>query len=795
MLSVPRHSSYWLLRYGLAIVLFAAAAACLRIPVVGTGSGSVVLVAYLATIGAAWYGGIGPGLLVLALCLASTWPHELTDERLVRIALFLTGGVLTTAMIGQLRSARRQAELVAADLRFQGSELREERDLVDAFLQTAACLVVVLDRDGRIVRFNQTAASVTGYAPDEVLCRYFWESLVPAEEVEDARGSFLDLVARGGTCRFEGSCRTRDGAVRRVDWSQAALRDEQGRVRYVVASGIDETDRRGSEERIASLNRDLSRRINELQVVLDVIPMGIGIAEDPECRTIRVNGYFARALGLSPEANASLSAPEEERPTNFRVVRDGRDVPPDELPLQVAAREGVEVQDIELEVIHEDGRVVTMLESAAPLFDEHGMIRGSVGAFLDISELKRARDELWRAKEAAEAANQAKGLFLAMLSHELRTPLAPALLAISGMLEDPRLTPELREPLETARRGILLEARLVDDLLDAMRADAGKLRIDREPLDAHAVLTLAIEACAADLDASGLDLVVELTAREHQVEADPARLQQVVWNLLKNAVKFTPQGGTITLRTRNEPHPDGPEARPRLLIEVADTGVGIEPEALARIFEPFAQERPGRPLRSGGLGLGLAISRAIVGAHGGSLSASSAGPGFGSTFAIRLDTIGTATRRSPRPVDEIARGAWPARVLLIEDDEDTARVLTRLLTRAGSEVTAVSLLAEARERLEGGTFDLVLSDVGLPDGSGWELLRDIPPGWSTPAIALTGFGTEDDIRRCREAGFAAHLTKPVDYGRLQLVIRRVISGRDADGPRADDDPRNGHLSG
>jgi signal transduction histidine kinase len=532
---------------------------------------------------------------------------------------------------------------------------------------------------------------------------------------------------------------------------------------------------RAARRRVAALNDDLARKVAELEAVLDVLPVGVGIADDPECRSIRGNAELARALGLPPGANASLSAPVGQRPTNFRICRGGRELEPGDLPLQRAAS-GEPVRDLELDIVHDDGRVVTLLESAVPLRDADGRVRGGVGSFLDVTELKRSHEELVRAKEAAEAADRAKGLFLAMVSHELRTPLTPALLTASALLDDPTLPPTLREPLEEVLRGVELEARLVDDLLDVTRAGAGKLRVERRPVDAHAVLRRALAACRDRLRAAGVRLAAELAPGPAWLRADPDRLQQVAWNLVQNAGKFTPPGGLVTVRTRVEP--PGPDGAGRFVMEVVDTGEGIEPETLARIFEPFEQGGAGLA-RPSGLGLGLAIARTIALAHGGELSARSDGPGTGSTFTLVLPAEPVPEppaepARPERPARPSPAGAategWPRRLLLVEDDAATARVLARLLALRGTEVSTAASLAAARAAAESACFDLVVSDLGLPDGNGLDLGRWLAARGGPPAIALSGYGAEADVLESRAAGFAAHLTKPVTFATLESAI-------------------------
>jgi CheY-like chemotaxis protein len=284
-----------------------------------------------------------------------------------------------------------------------------------------------------------------------------------------------------------------------------------------------------------------------------------------------------------------------------------------------------------------------------------------------------------------------------------------------------------------------------------------------------------VEICRGDLEAKRLNLRLEFNAADDTAMADPARLQQVLWNLVKNAVKFTPEAGTIRVTTRAEGG--------RLEVEVADTGVGIEPSALPRIFNAFEQADDATARRFGGLGLGLAISRSIAEAHGGTLTASSAGKDHGATLLLELPAAQAAPESGPNGATGQGEslgvrppGPGPLRLLFVEDDPMTGRIMARLLRLAGHQVTTAGTLADAicaaSER-----FDLVVSDIGLPDGSGLDLMRHIRTRFDTPGIALSGFGMEDDVRRCRDAGFVAHLTKPIDFGKLDAVIRRVVTTR------------------
>jgi signal transduction histidine kinase/ActR/RegA family two-component response regulator len=392
----------------------------------------------------------------------------------------------------------------------------------------------------------------------------------------------------------------------------------------------------------------------------------------------------------------------------------------------------------------------------------------------DVAHLKLRRDELTRAKDVAESAGRSRDLFMAMLSHELRTPLTPALLIASGLLDDSDTPPALREPLEIIRRSIALAARLVDDLLDATRAVVGKFQLSLERIDAHEVVREALAMCENDIAEAGVRLVVDLSASRSTLEADSTRLQQVIWNLVRNACKFTPRRGSVFVRTRLAEGPDRGHLNSKLIVEVADTGSGIEPEDLPRIFEPFEQVGTGTE-RLAGLGLGLAIARSIAKAHGGCLRASSEGLGKGTSLTLELPL---AALPDPPPTDpqstvprEIRRCL---RILLVEDDPATSQVLTRSLRRRSHEVVTAATVAAGLAAAELHQFDILISDLGLPDGTGWDLMNRLRERHAVAGIALTGFGTRDDQRKTQEAGFADHLTKPVEIADLEAAIQRVV---------------------
>ncbi|HEX8555422.1 MAG TPA: ATP-binding protein, partial [Sphingomonas sp.] len=373
------------------------------------------------------------------------------------------------------------------------------------------------------------------------------------------------------------------------------------------------------------------------------------------------------------------------------------------------------------------------------------------------------------ARSQAEAASRAKDQFLATLSHELRTPLNPVLMTVSAMLDDPKLSPDVRDDIAMVKRNVELESKLIDDLLDLTRITRGKLELHPEAVDVHALIDNAIKTCCeSDLYRKRLHLSTDFRATSPCVWGDSARLSQVFWNLIKNAVKFTPLDGHITVRTTNEP--DG-----SLVASVIDTGIGIAPESIGRIFDAFEQADRSITRQFGGLGLGLAICRAIVSQHGGTLSVRSDGKGRGATFSVRLASVAeprATANGSDAPKENGEQGLC---VLLVEDHDSTARVMARLLRAMDYHVAVANDIATAKRLVDSDRFDVIISDLGLPDGTGLDLIRHVRRTSRVPAIAVSGYGMEDDVRQSRDAGFEMHLTKPIDLSKLQSAIGRVLT--------------------
>jgi len=380
-------------------------------------------------------------------------------------------------------------------------------------------------------------------------------------------------------------------------------------------------------------------------------------------------------------------------------------------------------------------------------------------------ELERLYREARVNNDALRSANAAKDEFLAMLSHELRTPLAPVLSVVSATLGDTPLSPDLRETFSIIQRNVELEARLIEDLLDLTQITSGRLKIERKPINIHACVESALDVCQHQLNDKNVVVQTDLGASESTVLGDFARLNQVLWNLLKNAIKFSPVNARITISTANDSG--------SVVIEVRDHGTGIEPGRLASIFGAFSRGNP-QPTATG-LGLGLAITRAIVEGHGGDIRAISDGKDMGATFRVCLPgTKAAETPAPPLPINPSAQVRGKV-IMVVEDHEDTRRVLARSLRRKGFGVVAAGSVEAAAAQFAAAPPDLLVCDIGLPDGTRWDLLERLRPHGPVRAIAMSGYGMNSDVEKSRELGFAAHLTKPIDFPRLEALIVKILT--------------------
>jgi len=418
-------------------------------------------------------------------------------------------------------------------------------------------------------------------------------------------------------------------------------------------------------------------------------------------------------------------------------------------------------------LIRKDGNELPIDDSGAPIRDPDGRLRGAVLVFRDFSEHKAAERRMAQANDALRAANQAKDQFLATLSHELRAPLTPVLAALTSWETNNHLASDFLADVKMVRRNVELEARLIDDLLDLTRIARGKLSLNLEVSDAHELIQSVVATHQSMLTAKRSKVSLKLDAPRRFIKADPARVQQVFGNIMSNAIKFTDPGGRIEITSSND-------AQGRLKLIFADNGIGMSADTLSRMFLPFEQSQDATVRNGSGLGLGMSIAKALVDGHGGEIAAASDGPGRGSIFTVTLPTVDQpplqASSGSTSHESNNRHGKQDFSILYVEDHEDSAEMLTRLLRTLGYRVESCGTVADAVRLAKEQKFDLLLSDIGLPDGTGIDLIGQIRQHSSIPAIALTGFGMERDIESYRQAGFNSHLAKPITFQKLEELI-------------------------
>ncbi len=510
-----------------------------------------------------------------------------------------------------------------------------------------------------------------------------------------------------------------------------------------------EKHRRSGERRLLSREFDA-------QVAFNNAPVGIGQL-NANYHWVRINSQLPAIFGYTREEFLGLRLKELVQPEHqeqcaaqLRRVMSGE--------IAHYTEEGVFIRK-------DGGRIWCNLTITMPADTRLGR-RYAIVVMEEVTERKNAELEIVRQKAAAEAANRAKDRFISVISHELRTPLTPVLAMLSAYPRE-RLTEEQTRVLKMMRRNIEHEVCLIDDLLEVTRLSHGKLRLKKAPVDLHKLLGDIFETAVNSFREKRLRGVLELNAERHNVMGDRARLRQIFINLLDNAKKFTPPEGTITLSTAQR---DG-----EIEVKVSDTGNGIPKASMERIFEAFEQGENARTRQPGGLGLGLAICKGLVEGHQGKISVFSEGPSRGATFTVTLDTIDEEERgydHIPLPDGRVAT------ILLVEDHADTRMTLQMLLERRGHRVFSAAGMVEALEIAERESPELLLTDIGLPDGDGLELRGMIRErcGLELPAIALSGFASDEDRMATTEAGYARHLVKPINIRVLEATIREVLAG-------------------
>jgi PAS domain S-box-containing protein len=794
---------------------------------------------------------------------------------------------------------------------------------MDAYkvLEKLATACIEFDRAWHYVFINQRAEEMIGRRRDQLLGQVLWEE-------------FPDLI---GTEAARELHRALDQQIETGFEYFSPVLHRWVHVQAIPADGglcvflHDTTKRREAEEKVLRLNRDLVRRVAELQTLLDVAPVGIAVADDPECRNIRVNPAGAAMLGIAPSENASKSAPDAGR-LRFKVVQGGRELAPEELPMQFAAAHRVRIQGFEVDVVHEDGRVLNLFEYASPLLDEQGSVSGCLGVFVDISERKRTEEQFqavyelagtvahaenledvfqatlnalehalnakrrsillldddgimrlkaWRnlsetyrirterdlpwpgnasrivienvesaelpAKAAilaegirsfvlipligqrrligqfmayfnephvfteaelnllhtigyhtayaierqvaesdrlrllererqsradAERANQLKDEFLAVVSHEIRTPLT----AITGwchLLRSGRLDAVgVERALETITENARLQTKIIDDILDVSRIITGKFELRKAWVNLLGVVQSAVDSVKPAADQRDIHISLRSSSATVATLGDAIRLQQVVSNVLSNAVKFSPDGSSIKVSIeRNDPVAS---------VVVSDAGQGISSDFLPYVFERFRQGDGSTTRRHGGLGLGLAIAKHIVELHGGSITIHSEGAGRGTRAVIELP-VTKMDAPVPAPGHEHRQAELPSgtlhgiRILVVDDHAATLDLLVAVLEDESAIVRRCLSASEALAATDGFEPDVLVADIAMPGEDGCALLPKLRAelGRCLPALAVTACTRSEDRDRIREAGFELCLPKPLDPDLLVRAILKV----------------------
>jgi PAS domain S-box-containing protein len=506
------------------------------------------------------------------------------------------------------------------------------------------------------------------------------------------------------------------------------------------------------------VERELQAERERLRITLASIGDGV-VSTDAEGRVVFLNGV-AEALTGWPQTEAA----GRPLPEIFHIIDEGTRLPV-ENPAMRALREGqvVDLANHTL-LIARDGTERPIDDSAAPMQDGSGAILGAVLVFRDVTERRRADQELrQRAAELAEA-DRKKDDFIAMLAHELRNPLAPVLTGLQVMRRS-------TDPAVVAKAGVMMErqlshmVRMIDDLLDISRMSRNKLRLQKGRILLADVVNHALEVASPAVAAAGHALHVSLPSEPVVLEADLTRLAQVFGNILANSAKYTQRGGQIWL--------DAQVQGGAVSISIRDTGIGIPADALGGVFDMFSQVDRSVERVAGGLGIGLALVKALVEAHGGQVTAESPGLGAGSTFTVRLQVADREAAPLAAPPGKIRPVLAGRKVLVADDNEDAAASLAELLEMLGNEVHVAHDGAQALETAERVRPDLVLMDIGMPRADGLTAtrrLRERPWARGVTIIALTGWGQNSDRERTRAAGCDDHLVKPVTISQLEKLL-------------------------
>lgn len=633
--------------------------------------------------------------------------------------------------------------------------LRRSEQLYRAIGESIDYGIWVCDAAGRNIYASDSFLRLVGLTQQQCAGEG-WTAALHPDELDATRAAWQACIRQGAFWERENRFKGADGRWHPVLTRGVPVRDEAGHVLHWVGINLD----------ISALKQvEHAARAGEhqLRLVADHAPVYLAHC-DREHRFKFVNEPYAERYGRTREWVVGRHVSELTGREAYATIHQQMDA-------CLAGRRIEFEQEIPDATL--GSRWVHVIYE--PERGPGGEVIGLVAVIVDITSRKQAEFELARARDEALAASRAKDEFLASLSHELRTPLNPVLLLASDGAGNSALPADVRQAFETIRRNASLEARLIDDLLDLTQITRGELKLQVARVDVHTVLQAAVATLRAEIEAKRLNLQLFLGANQPVVHGDSIRLQQAFAIVLQNAVKFTGAGGQITVVSRRQAESD------RVIVEITDNGLGMTAAELAGVFAGFARrERAGSSHQFGGLGLGLSIGRRLVELHGGSIGAASPGRNRGSAFVVELPLAGPETARTGEaahpgtPAGSSGAAARGASILLVEDHLSTRETLQKLLTRRNYDVVAAGTVREALARAQARPFDVLVSDVGLPDGDGYQLMaavRGLQP--AIRGIALSGYGMEEDLQRSEAGGFATHLVKPVSISSLEHALARL----------------------
>jgi PAS domain S-box-containing protein len=570
-----------------------------------------------------------------------------------------------------------------------------------------------------------------------------------------------------------------DGQQYCFDLTIEPLHNPNHEIIGITCAAVDISDYKRIELALRQSEAQARARTEELKTFMETVPAAVWIAHDPQCHQMTANWAAHELVQLASGSLVTATPEDGSYPFEFKIQRQGQDIPPEDLPMQQAGRTGENIES-EFEFVFENGEVRSIYGRAVPLRDEAGEIRGVIGAFLDVSDRKRVEQEREQllireqaAREQAEMTNRIKDEFLTVLSHELRSPLNP-ILGWTKLLQTRKFDSQgTAQALETIERNAKLQTQLIEDLLDISRMLRGNMVLHKQPVNLITIITSVIETFKLAAEAKGIQVRFEIAQNSGfsslliYVLGDETRLQQIIWNLLSNGIKFTPPGGIVEIYLKSgEDH---------VQIQVKDTGIGINPQFLPYVFDYFRQQDGTNTRKFGGLGLGLAIVRHLTELHGGTVSANSLGENLGAAFSVQLPLMksvetchGTSVQPQNPEINSI--NLTGLRVLAIDDQAETRTLIGSILTQAGAQVKMASSAQEALLMIQEFSPDVLVSDIAMPDMEAYIFRDEVRNTSSIPVIGLTTNPEETNASLTRDTRFQIHLAKPIVADELVACV-------------------------